>query len=332
MKFPRIKFPAAKTDRNFVRKIARNLALAVFAPLFALYLLLRFTPYSGLKLFLEQPASSRIYDRNGVLLQITPVEDGIRREYVPLNELRPGAAAVFIAAEDKRFYYHFGVDIVSIIRAVFQNVSAGRRVSGASTITMQLARIIAVKSGVNYAHPFVRKAAEAFNALRLETRLTKNEILELYLNSTPFSFQTEGIASAARNFFAAEAAALNPAQTFCLAVIPRRPSAYNPILKPAECRSAAEALQQRFSKTLSNQKKYPALVSITDDDWDSTLKRARRFEYPFEAPHLVRRVLTDEAVPKLQFLGRQAKLVQQLMKPQFCRHHDAPIGRKTARA
>ncbi|MDR2795549.1 MAG: transglycosylase domain-containing protein [Spirochaetaceae bacterium] len=259
----------------------------IFAPLLALYLALRLSPYPELDAFLARPFSTQVYDRNGILLQIVPVHDGIRREYVPLGELRDGIADVFIAAEDKRFYRHLGVDLFSVARAAFQNVAAGRRVSGASTITMQLARIIAAERGGGLG----RKIFEALNALRLETRLTKSDILELYLNSTPFGFQTEGFASAARNFFSAEPDTLTPAQIFCLAVIPRRPAAYNPIQKPLECKRAAEALQKRFSASSAHRKKFPAFTAIKDGDWDFAVEQARRFDYPFEAPHIVRHVL-----------------------------------------
>jgi penicillin-binding protein 1C len=212
----------------------------------------------------------------------------MRREYAPYDVLEAGGIAkVFVEAEDERFYFHPGVDPVSIVRAAFQNLGAGRPVSGASTITMQLARIIADGRGGGLG----RKFAEAVNALRLEARFSKKEILEMYLNSTPFGFQTEGLASAARNFFSAEADMLTPAQIFCLAVIPRRPALYNPILNPAECRNAAASLQKKFLGSPANRKRFPAFAAITDADWDSAVKRAKRFDYPFEAPHLIRHVL-----------------------------------------
>ena len=260
----------------------------IFAPLLALYLALRLAPYPELDAFLERPFSTRVYDRNGILLQIVPLEDGIRRERVPFDELEAGGIAkVFIEAEDERFYYHLGVDPVSIVRAMFQNLAAGRPVSGASTITMQLARMIAAGSGGGLS----RKIAEAVNALRLETRFTKKEILEMYLNSTPFGFQTEGLASAARNFFSAEVDMLTPAQIFCLAVIPRRPALYNPIQNPAECGNAAASLQKKFLRSPANRKRFPAFAAIMEADWDFTVKHAKRFHYPFEAPHLIRYVL-----------------------------------------
>jgi penicillin-binding protein 1C len=268
------------------RKLAVKAGI-VIAVLLAAYMALRLWPYPELEAFLRRPFSTRVYDRNGVLLQIVPLRDGLRREYVPLDALVPGAASVFIAAEDERFYLHPGVDAVSVVRAALQNLLAGRRVSGASTITMQLARIVSGGGGGGFA----RKAAEALNALRLETRFSKERILEMYLNSTPFGFQTEGLASASRNFFATEADMLSPAQLFCLAVIPRRPALYNPLQNPAECRAAASALQKRFSKSPAGRRKFPALAAITDADWDAAVNSAGRFDYPFEAPHLIRHVL-----------------------------------------
>jgi penicillin-binding protein 1C len=260
----------------------------VFVTLLAVYLALRLTPYPELDTFLVRPFSTRVYDRNRVLLQIVPLEGGMRREYVPYDVLEAGGITkVFVEAEDERFYYHLGVDPVSIARAAFQNIGAGRRVSGASTITMQLARIIAANSGGGLG----RKIAEAVNALRLEARFTKKEILQMYLNSTPFGFQTEGLASAARNFFSAEADMLTPAQIFCLAVIPRRPSLYSPLLNPVECKNAGISLQKKFLRSSTNREKFPAFAAITDGDWDFTVEHAKRFDYPFEAPHLVRYVL-----------------------------------------
>ncbi|MDR2343186.1 MAG: transglycosylase domain-containing protein [Spirochaetaceae bacterium] len=274
---------------RFKFKVLAFKAGIIFALLSAVYLTLRLTPYPELEAFLARPFSTRVYDRNGILLQIVPLKDGLRREYIPLDGLAPGTADVFITAEDERFYCHFGIDLFAVVRAVFQNILAGRRVSGASTVTMQLARIIGVGTGDG----FGRKIAEGLNALRLETRFTKKEILEMYLNSTPFGFQTEGLASAARNFFSVEAGMLTPAQIFCLAVIPRRPAAYNPARHPAECKNAAEALQKSFVKSFFRRKRFPAFAAISDGDRDFTVRHSGRFDYPFETPHLVRHVLGE---------------------------------------
>jgi penicillin-binding protein 1C len=259
------------------------------------YGFLRFSPYEDLEAFRRRPVSTRYYDRNGRLLQIVPLEGGLRREYRALKDIPGELAAVFVFAEDARFYGHPGVDFPAIFRALIQNLRTGRRVSGASTITMQLARLIALrgnKEDTNYATAsgglpalLGRKIAEAANAFRLEARLSKGEILELYLNSVPFGFQTEGIASAARNFFAAEPLMLSPAQIFCLAVIPRRPAAYNPVSEGEACVRAAKQLQLRFAAA---RRAFSLLAQVEEADWRFALSRAGRFAYPQEMPHLVR--------------------------------------------
>jgi penicillin-binding protein 1C len=254
--------------------------------LILLWLGLRFSPYPELEAFLERSYSIRFYDRNGLLVQIPSLGEGLRREFIGLEEIPGEVKAVFIQAEDRRFYTHPGVDPAAIVRAFFQNLRAGRRVSGASTITMQLARIIGKDQGSGLG----RKIAEALNALRLEARLSKDEILELYLNSAPFGFRTEGTASAARTFFAAELSMLSPAQIFCLAVIPRRPGFYNPLDNPENSLAAAAELQGRFKKDKKLAAAWPLLAAIGSADWDYAVRSARRFDYPFEMPHFIRYV------------------------------------------
>jgi penicillin-binding protein 1C len=256
-----------------------------------LFLVLRFSPYSALKAFLERPCSTRFYDRRANLVQIIPLEEGIRREYISIEDIPSAVIQVFISAEDERFFCHLGVDPLAVLRAASQNIRSGRRVSGASTITMQLARIISGASGqkrLDTRRNIFSKAGEIWNAFRLEARFSKKEILELYFNSIPFGFQTEGIASAARNFFASHPALLTPAETFCLAVIPRRPAMYNPLTEKAACIEAARKLALRFAEDSRLSSTFPLFASLNDDDWNTL--RPSRFIYPQYMPHLVRHV------------------------------------------
>ena len=186
---------------------------------------LKIMPSPTLTAFLQRENSTRFYDRNGVLLQVRPLGDGLRREYYSLDELPENLVNAFVEAEDKNFYYHCGVDFASIARAVVQNKRAGRVVSGASTITMQLVRIIyprkkSVSAGT--------KVLEMFRAFFLEAKLSKKKILELYLNSVPFGFQTEGVGSASRTFFGRTPDKLSLDEIKVLSVIPRRPALYAP--------------------------------------------------------------------------------------------------------
>lgn len=208
---------------------------AILLLLTAALLTAKLLPSRTLAAFTGRQYSSRLYDRNGVLLYIMPLEEGMRREYYPLDKIGTNVTEAFIAAEDRNFRRHFGVDLRSIARAATQNRSAGRIVSGASTITMQLARIIWPRKG---RVTLAVKLLEALRAVYLELKLTKDEILELYLNSVPFGYQIEGVGSAARSFFSCEPSSLSPEQCTRLAQVPRRPSEAAPEIQfryPARC-------------------------------------------------------------------------------------------------
>lgn len=255
----------------------------------AFFLFLRFSPYGDLKKFLSNPVSTRIYDRSGELLQILSLDEGLRREFVPLEKMPEVLPEIFVMAEDRRFYKHHGVDIGAIVRAAFQNASERRTVSGASTITMQLARIISPSPR----RTLVAKIFEAYNALRLEARFSKKQILEMYLNNVPFGFNTEGVASASRTFFNTSVENLSVPQIFCLAVIPRRPSYYNPFENPDACSSAAHEL---YLSVLGEIKDEDASYHDEQNQNEqnnlqlflNAAKSAKSFRYPFEMPHYIR--------------------------------------------
>lgn len=243
------------------------LTAAVFLGLI-FFLILKFSPYPALDTFLQRNYSTRIYDRDGKLLQILPLEDGLRREYTSLEHIPSEVVTSFITAEDKRFYEHSGVDLSAIIRALFQNISDQRIVSGASTITMQLARIISPEEVRN----FGAKIKEAFNAFRLECRLTKDEILDLYLNNLPFGFNTEGITSAAKTFFSKKLEELSTPEIRCLSVIPRRPASYNPLTQAEKC---TKAVLEVYGE------------DIPEEVIMEAASKAKSFDYPFLMPHYI---------------------------------------------
>ena len=284
------------------------LAVALF------FLALRMLPYPALEAFRSRPVSTRVHDAQGKLLQVIALENGVRREWVPLEEIPPFVQRIFLEAEDRRFYQHNGVDVGAILRAAFQNVSEARTVSGASTITMQLAKII--RPNTNRTLPV--KIREAFDALRLEMRLSKREILELYLNNVPFGFNTEGVASAARTFFATTIDRLSVPQAACLSVIPRRPALYNPLANPERCAKTAHDLYSSLADavvggsdavaggadTVSGAGTGVRMGAYTADDFLSAAQGARSFSYPFEAPHFVRWLSQKPDSP----IGREANL------------------------
>ena len=213
-----VKLPRAV---KIIFAVAGGIALAavLFNP--ALYLI----PYPGLDEFMHRQYSTRFYDRDGKLLQVLALDEGMHREYYPFEKYPHELVKEFIAQEDKNFYSHNGVDLVSVVRAMIQNKKAGTVVSGASTITMQLVRIISPRTEkVTLGQKFI----EAFKAYHLEKQLSKKQILELYLNNVPFGYQNEGAASASRSFYGVAPEQLTPSQIKELAKIPRRPSDYKP--------------------------------------------------------------------------------------------------------
>jgi penicillin-binding protein 1C len=234
--------------------------------------LLRFYPYPQLDQFLERPVSTEYLDRYGELLYVEPLEDGLRRIYRPLEELPGSLVSVFLAAEDRRFYLHPGVDLPAVLRSTWLNLLEGRTVSGASTVTMQLARII---SPPDRGGRLSAKLSEAVNSLRLEARLSKEEILYLWLNSIPFGYRCEGVSAAAWTFFDRPLEELEPESFALLAVIPRRPERYNPYLHPREAVQAASRI-----KPLRREPYAP-------EELEARAALARPGSWPNHAPHFI---------------------------------------------
>lgn len=280
----------------FMKKSFKKIliALSVAAAFFlTVHLVLRFIPYPELKSLQNQQYSTRIYDRNGKLVQVTVLQDGLRREFTPGSQIPSQVKKIFIKAEDKRFYFHCGVDFIAIAKAFFQNAAAKKTVRGASTITMQLAKIISPLQE----HSLNKKLADAVNALRIEAKLNKNQILELYLNSLPFGLNSEGITSAARTFYGLELDRLTEQQICCLATIPRHPNFYNPIKNPEECAEKAFLIAKKINRKISY------------DDVVSAAKMARQFQYPFNFPHYVFYLQKNDYAGTTQFYVSQKNAV-----------------------
>lgn len=272
---------------SYYRKKALITSISVFLLVLIFLVLLRFIPYSSLSDFISHPYSTVYYDREGKVLQITSLADGVRREFTPLDEIPPDLVTAFITAEDKRFYFHHGVDYFSATRALFQNIIGKRRVSGASTITMQLARLI----NPSPRRTWTAKIKDIAVAYLLEIRLTKKDILELYLNNLPFGYNVEGLTSASRFYYGTELMALTKGQMCCLSVIPRRPASYNPFDNPENCAEAAfQIYTTAFKKSLP--KTEIALSSDSSNELKEYLlksaQESKRYEWPFLMPHFIR--------------------------------------------
>jgi penicillin-binding protein 1C len=171
--------------------------------------------------------TTRILDRTGdILYEILDPNAG-RRTYVTLDKISPYLVAATIATEDKAFYTHPGFDVTAILRAFLQNYISGGTVSGASTITQQLARNLLFTPEERSNQSYERKMREAVLAAEITRRYTKDEILELYLNESYYSNLAYGVEAAAETYFHTSAEKLSLAQAAFLAGLPQAPSVYD---------------------------------------------------------------------------------------------------------
>ena len=167
--------------------------------------------------------ASRVLDENDDLIDEFFLED---RKIIKIAEVPKLVQYAFVAAEDSRFYQHRGFDLLSIFRAVFKNVEAGKIVQGGSTITQQVAKLMYLTPEKKY----VRKLKEAILSYRIDKYLTKDEILNLYLNQIYLGHGTYGIESASIGYFGKSARDLTLPEAALLAGLPKAPTTYSPFL------------------------------------------------------------------------------------------------------
>lgn len=263
-------------ERTRWQKIIVYAVLSILLAKLLFFCVLRIIPFKELEDFKSRSVSTAFYDCNDKLLYVRPVDGGIKREYSLLKEIPSGIQRAFLLSEDKRFYLHHGVDYLSIVRAAFQNVFSGRTVSGASTVTMQLARMIHGNEG----RGFTQKINDVFDAYRIEAHLSKKQILELYLNNIPFSNNAEGVTSAAHLFYGKNLNELNEMEWFSLAVIPRRPVYYNPIKNPDNNVAASYKLY----------KKAHVFEDFNYEDFSGTISDCKENYWPFYMPHFIQNI------------------------------------------
>jgi penicillin-binding protein 1C len=175
----------------------------------------------------SQFETTRILDRNkNVLYEVIDPNAG-RRNYVTLDKISPYLIATTLATEDKDFYTNPGFDPLAILRALWQNYTSGNVVSGASTITQQLARTLLLSSAERTEQTVQRKAREIVLASEITRRYSKEEILELYLNENNYSNMAYGIEAASETYFSTTADKLTLGQAAFLAGLPQAPAVYN---------------------------------------------------------------------------------------------------------
>ncbi|RPI99636.1 MAG: hypothetical protein EHM39_06170, partial [Chloroflexi bacterium] len=191
--------------------------------------------------------TTEIYDANGnVLATFSDPNAGVREE-VPLDQISPWLIHATIATENETFYSDPGFSVFAIVRAAYQNVQAGATVSGASTITQQLARALILEEALASERTTGRKIIEVIVASEISRQYSKNEILEIYLNEIFYGNYAYGVEAAAQTYFHKSAADLNPAEAAFLAGMPQSPAAYDPVIN----REAAMARMDTVLRLMS---------------------------------------------------------------------------------
>lgn len=228
--------------------------------------------------------STKIYDRTGEHL-LYEVYQNQKRTLVDLDKISDFAKKATIAVEDKHFYEHNGVRIISIFRAGFNNL-IGRRAGsgGASTLTQQLIK----NTIIGDEHSLFRKLKEAILALRLEKKYTKDQILKLYLNEIPYGSTNYGIEAASQAYFKKNAADLTLAEAATLAAIPKAPSKYLKNL---------DALRDRRDLVLALMYDQGMITEEEKKEAQGVALRIYKNAGPMEAPHFVlyvKQLLADQ--------------------------------------
>lgn len=167
-----------------------------------------------------------------------------RRAVVRINDVPPVMKQAILAAEDERFYQHGGIDTIGILRASLANLVSGGKRQGASTITMQVARNFFLSSEKTLS----RKLYEVMLSFKIENNLSKDQILELYINQIYLGQRSYGFASAAQIYFGKALKDLTPAEAAMLAGLPKAPSAYNPVVNPKRAKSRQHYVLRRMNE------------------------------------------------------------------------------------
>lgn len=189
-------------------------------------------------------ASPVALDRRGAWLRALPVDDGRWRIRADLSRTDPQFVRRLVATEDARFYLHPGVDPLAVARAAARAALTGRLGSGASTLTMQTARLLEPRP-----RNLGSKLVEMARAVQLEARFSKREILALYLTLAPYGGNLEGVRAASLAYFGHEPASLTPAEQALLIALPQAPEARRPDRRPKAAQAARERLALRLART-----------------------------------------------------------------------------------
>jgi membrane peptidoglycan carboxypeptidase len=275
-----------------------------------------------------------IYDRHGNLLADVGKE-GNHRIVVPLNYISPWVVKATLATEDRTFYSNSGIDVGGIVRAAVANYQHHRIQQGGSTISQQLVKQVYI--GPNAPADIQRKLKEAILAIELNRQYSKNQILEMYLNTIFYGSQTYGIEAAARSYFQTNAHDLSLAQASMLAGLPQAPTQFNPVInfKSAKQRQAqvlAAMVGEKYITAAQAQAAYAVKLSV--------FAPITKFEAPYFVDYVLKTLAQNHNITSdnrkgyrvytsldlnLQHLAEQVVHEQVAQKGNFYNFHDAAL-------
>ncbi len=256
-------------------------SLIIITAMLLLFSLLNYL-YPIDKARLNKPKSTLIYDKNKHLISVKLSPDGFLRIPLKTPELSNNIKRITLAYEDRHFEEHFGINPLSIVRAVWSNMTNSRKV-GASTITMQVARMMHHKP-----RTLSQKLIEMFQALQLELNYSKEEILTFYLNNAPYGGNVEGFASASFRYFNLPPSSLSLSQIAYLTSIPKNPNANRP-KKKRDINNIKNRLLGRIYKLgLLKEEDY---LRAKEEHISTHIK-----DLPHQIPHLTAQITTQGEV------------------------------------
>ena len=271
--------PAAASGRRapgWLRATGRGLAVLLGLALAGLFGLLMLVAVALAVAYPNLPAIDALTDYRPKLPLRVISADGVqlgefgeeRRSFLPIGQMPQVMKDAVLAAEDARFYQHDGVDYKGIVRAAVENLRDARS-QGASTITMQVARNFYLSTEKT----FTRKIYEILLALKIESLLTKDQILELYMNQIFLGQRAHGFAAAAEIYFGKKVQDITVAEAAMLAGLPKAPSAYNPISNPRRATVRQRYIIGRMYET----------GFITEAQHDEALTQVLRYRQPSDS-------------------------------------------------
>ena len=227
-----------------------------------------------------QTPSIRIVDRSGRLLYESISEQGGRHTVIPFDTIPLSLRQAAIATEDRSFYTNPGVDLRGILRALWINLRGGETLAGGSTITQQVAKNLLLEAGERSQRSLRRKLRESILAWQLARKLSKDEVLGIYLNQTYYGGMAYGVEAAAQTYFGKAVSELDLAESALIAGIPQSPAVYNPFTNPESANERQQVVLDLMFKD----------GFITSEEHDRAVREPLTYTttpYPMEAPHFV---------------------------------------------